>query len=72
VAVLTISQESKAGLAVGKLRQHASKDVADLAKDLVKKWKSEIDRAKGPNASKGTNGKAPRTSGLTLITPTTL
>lgn len=39
-------RESKAGLAVGKLRAHATKEVADLAKELVKKWKSEVDAAK--------------------------
>lgn len=39
-------QESKAGLAVGKLRQHASKEVSDLAKELVKKWKNEVEKGK--------------------------
>ena len=43
---LTWSQESKAGLAVGKLRQHESKEVADFAKDLVKKWKSQVEKDK--------------------------
>lgn len=42
----SILRESKAGLAVGKLRTHASKEVADLAKDLVKKWKTEVEKAK--------------------------
>jgi transcription elongation factor S-II len=40
------AQESRAGLAVGKLRAHASKEVSDLAKDLVKKWKNEVEKAK--------------------------
>lgn len=39
-------KESKAGLAVGKLRSHASKEVADLAKEIVKKWKTEVDKEK--------------------------
>ena len=39
-------QESKIGLAVGKLRNHGVKEVADLAKEVVKKWKTEVDRAK--------------------------
>lgn len=42
----TILRESKAGLAVGKLRQHASKDVSDLAKEVVKKWKTQVEKAK--------------------------
>ncbi|KAJ7666929.1 transcription factor S-II, central domain-containing protein [Mycena polygramma] len=41
-----ILRESKAGLAVGKLRTHASKEVSDLAKELVKQWKAEVDLAK--------------------------
>jgi len=39
-------RESKAGLAVGKLRAHDAKDVADLAKEIVKKWKNDVDKAK--------------------------
>ncbi|RDB21742.1 Transcription elongation factor S-II [Hypsizygus marmoreus] len=41
-----ILRESKVGLAVGKLRQHASKDVSDLAKEIVKKWKNQVEKAK--------------------------
>lgn len=41
-----ILRESKAGLAIGKLRIHSSKEVADLAKELVKKWKAEVEKAK--------------------------
>ncbi|KAJ6510656.1 transcription factor S-II, central domain-containing protein [Mycena sanguinolenta] len=41
-----ILRESKAGLAVGKLRTHASKDVSDLAKEIVKLWKTEVEKAK--------------------------
>jgi hypothetical protein len=43
-------QESKAGLAVGKLRQHKSKAVADAAKEIVKKWKTDVEKAKGSPA----------------------
>lgn len=43
---LTAVQESKIGLAIGKLRNHAAKEVSELAKELVKKWKTEVDRAK--------------------------
>lgn len=58
-------QESKAGLAVGKLRSHASKDVSDLAKEIVKKWKHEVEKekqAKGNgDAKSSSNGKPTRT-----------
>lgn len=46
LATEQLLRETKAGLAVGKLRMHASKEVAELAKELVKKWKSEVDRSK--------------------------
>ncbi|KAI6127243.1 transcription elongation factor [Pisolithus croceorrhizus] len=41
-----ILRESKAGLAVGKLRTNDAKEVSDLAKEIVKKWKNEVERAK--------------------------
>ncbi|KAL4254159.1 Transcription elongation factor [Abortiporus biennis] len=49
-----ILRESKAGLAVGKLRTHASKDVADLAKEIVKKWKTEVEKEKKSSPSTAT------------------
>ncbi|KAG5645299.1 hypothetical protein DXG03_006488 [Asterophora parasitica] len=53
-----ILRESKAGLAVGKLRQNASREVADLAKEIVKKWKTQVEKAKLANGSKvHPNGK---------------
>ena len=47
---MSCSQESKAGLAVGKLRSHASKQVSDLAKEIVKKWKQHVEQEKQHNA----------------------
>ena len=32
---------------MGKLRTAQSKSVADVAKEIVKQWKTEVDRAKG-------------------------
>jgi transcription elongation factor S-II len=46
-----VRQETKAGLAVGKLRSHASKEVADLAKEIVKKWKSAVEKEKLANGA---------------------
>ncbi|KAI0942698.1 hypothetical protein AcW1_003259 [Taiwanofungus camphoratus] len=55
-----ILRESKAGLAVGKLRQHSTKEVSDLAKEIVKKWKTEVEREKQSKGSQSTaNGKPP-------------
>lgn len=51
------SQETKAGLAVGKLRTHSNKTVSDLAKELVKKWKGEVDSAKSKTSSTAGSNK---------------
>jgi transcription elongation factor S-II len=41
-----VLRESKAGLAVGKLRSHAAKDVSELAKEIVRTWKTAVDKEK--------------------------
>jgi len=41
-----VLRESKAGLAVGKLRSHADKRVSEAAKEIVKKWKNDVEKAK--------------------------
>ncbi|KAI6141651.1 transcription elongation factor [Pisolithus tinctorius] len=69
----SILRESKAGLAVGKLRTHDVKEISDLAKEIVKKWKNEVERAKGGSGSKSTanaktTGAAPRKP-VTSATP---
>lgn len=51
VATEDMLRETKAGLAVGKLRNHSRKEIADLAKDLVKKWKEAVEAGKKAKAS---------------------
>ncbi|KAJ7581131.1 transcription factor S-II, central domain-containing protein [Mycena floridula] len=76
VVTEAILRESKAGLAVGKLRTHDNKEVADLAKDLVKKWKNEVGKDKqttnkGGKPALAALKKAPAVaSGTTPSTPT--
>jgi len=53
-----ILRESKAGLAVGKLRSHGDKQVSELAKEIVKKWKTDVEAHKRTNGSHSANGKA--------------
>ncbi|KAH9914387.1 transcription elongation factor [Epithele typhae] len=53
----SVLRESKAGLAVGKLRAHASKQVSDLAKEIVKKWKTEVEREKAASGGSGKSSK---------------
>ncbi|KAF5391207.1 hypothetical protein D9757_003168 [Collybiopsis confluens] len=63
-----ILRESKAGLAVGKLRSHDSKDVANAAKDLVKKWKTEVEKAKLQSQRvKKVSATTPTTTATTTI-----
>ncbi|KAF8907070.1 transcription factor S-II, central domain-containing protein [Gymnopilus junonius] len=71
-----ILRESKVGLAVGKLRTHASKPVSDLAKEIVKSWKTAVEKAKskagGSTASaNGDTGKKPTPGASTPTTPST-
>lgn len=49
-------RETKVGIAVNKLRQHSNKAVADLAKDIVARWKSEV---KGTVAKPKSDAAAP-------------
>jgi len=50
-------------LAVGKQRSHPSVDVSNLAKEIVKKWKSSVEKEKqaaggrNPSAAIKQNGK---------------
>jgi transcription elongation factor S-II len=63
-----ILRESKAGLAVGKLRTSQWKNVADVAKEIVKQWKTEVDRAKGFQAKKAATPITPTGSTAKLNT----
>ncbi|KAJ3811035.1 transcription factor S-II, central domain-containing protein [Lentinula aff. lateritia] len=69
-----ILRESKAGLAVGKLRAHESPEVSGAAKELVKKWKTEVEKAKQATASsQAAKPQVPRkasTASNGAITPT--
>lgn len=56
VATEELLRETKAGLAIGKLRSHPKKEVADLAKELVKKWKEAVEAGK---KAKATGAPAP-------------
>ncbi|KAJ4490616.1 transcription factor S-II, central domain-containing protein [Lentinula aciculospora] len=72
-----ILRESKAGLAVGKLRNHDSIEVSGAAKELVRKWKTEVEKAKQQTAISSQAAKAlvPRKSSTAshgAITPTTI
>ncbi|KAK1232868.1 transcription elongation factor TFIIS [Marasmius sp. AFHP31] len=65
-------RESKAGLAVGKLRTNENREVATAAKELVKKWKEIVEEGKKKNgaASKAKEPVAKSTSATTPVTPT--
>lgn len=46
-----IIRQSKIGVAVGKLRSHTDKKVADQAKSLVKDWKAIVDKQRAAQTS---------------------
>jgi len=72
-------QESKAGLAVGKLRSHAAKEVSELAKEIVRMWKTAVDKEKhaaGTHSKGAVKAAAPpprkaSTASVPPSTPTT-
>ncbi|KAF7795936.1 hypothetical protein EIP86_007103 [Pleurotus ostreatoroseus] len=73
-----ILRESRAGLAVGKLRTHSSKAVAELAKEIVKKWKHMVEVEKQHKSAAATSSAAEKPSvarkqsmSATPSTPTT-
>jgi len=71
-----VLRESKAGLAVGKLRSHAAKDVSELAKEIVRMWKTAVDKEKqaAGTASKGavkTAAPPPRKASTASMPPST-
>lgn len=63
-----VIRQSKIGVAVGKMRSHSDKKVADQAKSLVKDWKAIVDKqraqssANSSKAPSSTASPAPTTS----------
>jgi transcription elongation factor S-II len=52
-------QSTKAGVAVGKLRHNANKDIARLASEIVSKWRKNVDAAKDSKKRKLEQSKSP-------------
>ncbi|EST05740.1 Transcription factor IIS, N-terminal [Kalmanozyma brasiliensis GHG001] len=46
-----VIRQSKIGVAVGKMRSHSDKKVADQAKSLVKDWKAIVDKQRAQSSS---------------------
>ena len=66
-------QTSKAGVAIGKLRNSTSPGVSTLAKEVVKKWKEAIEQQKskrkrddGDEVKKEDGGKKVKTEGMSF------
>jgi len=57
VATEQLLKETKVGVAVSKLRNHGSKEVVDLSKVIVKKWKAEIHLNDKPKSKPTPGGK---------------
>ncbi|CDU22983.1 related to transcription elongation factor TFIIS [Sporisorium scitamineum] len=54
-----IIRQSKIGVAVGKMRSHSDKKVADQAKSLVKDWKAIVDKQRAQQQSSANSSKTP-------------
>lgn len=52
-----LTQATKVGVAVGKLRTYADARVAELAKDLVKTWKAHVEKQRRDASNKAKNTK---------------
>ncbi|KAK4128622.1 transcription elongation factor [Parathielavia appendiculata] len=52
-------RSTKAGVAVGKLRNNANKDIARLASEIVSKWRKNVDAAKESKKRKMEQSKSP-------------
>ncbi|GAA5878915.1 hypothetical protein JCM1840_000838 [Sporobolomyces johnsonii] len=66
VATEKLLRETKIGVTVNKLRNNQSKEVADLAKELVQKWKSDV----GKTGSKKVASASASTAASPSPTPT--
>ncbi|BGP58832.1 transcription elongation factor TFIIS [Rhodotorula toruloides] len=65
VATDELLRETKIGVTVNKLRNNTAKEVADLAKELVRKWKADV----GKTGTKKTSTAAASTSNSTGASP---
>ncbi|BGP52742.1 hypothetical protein JCM8202_004375 [Rhodotorula sphaerocarpa] len=75
VATDELLRETKIGVTVNKLRNNDSKEVADLAKELVRKWKSDVGqggskKTAAANASTATSSAPSPASAATPKSPT--
>ena len=55
--LVDLTQATKVGVAVGKLRTYTDARVAELAKDLVKTWKSHVEKQRRDAMSKAKSAK---------------
>ncbi|GAA5996999.1 hypothetical protein JCM5350_001474 [Sporobolomyces pararoseus] len=59
VATDELLRETKIGITVNKLRSNESKQVGDLAKELVKKWKGDVGQTGGSKKASTSNVPSP-------------
>lgn len=62
-------QETKIGITVNKLRSNDSKEIGDLAKELVKKWKGDVGQtSNSKKTSKSLRSYLPDFQGMLPLT----
>ncbi|GAA5884584.1 hypothetical protein JCM16303_000040 [Sporobolomyces ruberrimus] len=59
VATDDLLRETKIGITVNKLRSNESKEIGDLAKELVRKWKSDVGQTGLPKKAAASSGPSP-------------
>ncbi|PWZ01690.1 transcription elongation factor [Testicularia cyperi] len=62
-------RQSKIGVAVGKMRSHSDKKVADQAKALVKDWKAIVDKQRNASGTASSSSKNNTPSGTASPAP---
>ncbi|GAA6007965.1 hypothetical protein JCM10207_006982 [Rhodosporidiobolus poonsookiae] len=74
VATEELLRETKIGVTINKLKNNASKEVADLSKELVRKWKGDVGQTgtkkQTTAAAPSTNSAAPSPAAATPKSPT--
>lgn len=51
-------QKTEIGKTLGKLRAHSNKGIAQKAKEVVKKWKDDVQETSAPSKSNGSKAEA--------------
>ncbi|GAA5923571.1 transcription elongation factor DST1 [Sporobolomyces koalae] len=69
VATDDLLRETKIGITVNKLRSNESKEIGDLAKELIKKWKADVGQTGSSKKTSASTAPSPSAASSTQTTP---